>query len=433
MQLKKANPSLDGKPSPAPSMLAADVKKTPPTEIAQGIKKDDPKISLPPLISNDKPAAQLPKISWFKKTFGKLYMKVILGAVICLLAIIIIGLVTVCIGLTRYNWQNSFSRKIADIVNLPVMIRESHIIPISNFINDVSTLKYFYNAQETQNPGAVTQPTDSYIKKSVLSRMIREDFLSAKAKEFKLTVTQADIDSEYASIVAQAGDEQTVKTTLTQMYNWTPEQFKQKVLEPYLIKAKVQEYVGTSDTINADALKRAQDVLAKLNAGAKFEDLAKQYSEDTTASNGGDLGFFSAGQMVKPFEDATFALEVGKTSGIVKTQYGFHIIKLLEKTEATTDKPAQYHAAHILIKSMDIDTWTDGELAKEGVTVLLAGYKWQKDCALILGKSDTCTNNELTNQASSAAPTDTNSNTNSATNTNASVNTNTASNTNTGG
>jgi len=85
------------------------------------------------------------------------------------------------------------------------------------------------------------------------------------------------------------------------------------------------------------AAKRAeiQSILDQLNNGADFAEMAKQYSEDSSASNGGDLGSFGLGQMVKPFEDACLALQPGEISGIVETEYGFHIIKLTSRTDAS--------------------------------------------------------------------------------------------------
>ncbi len=74
----------------------------------------------------------------------------------------------------------------------------------------------------------------------------------------------------------------------------------------------------------------AKEVLEKLGKGESFAKLAEQYSIDGSRKRGGDLGFFSRGQMVKPFEEAAFKLNKGEVSGIVKTQFGYHIIKRLE-------------------------------------------------------------------------------------------------------
>jgi peptidyl-prolyl cis-trans isomerase C len=81
--------------------------------------------------------------------------------------------------------------------------------------------------------------------------------------------------------------------------------------------------------------KESKDILAKLKKGADFTQLAKDYSIDPSAKqNNGDLGSFGRGQMVKPFENAAFALDVGEyTEEAVETQYGFHIIKVTEKTQ----------------------------------------------------------------------------------------------------
>jgi parvulin-like peptidyl-prolyl isomerase len=74
------------------------------------------------------------------------------------------------------------------------------------------------------------------------------------------------------------------------------------------------------------ALKSAQEILARAKAGEDFGELANTYSDDGGGQGGGDLGFFRKGQMVRPFEEAAFALRPGQISDIVETQFGYHII-----------------------------------------------------------------------------------------------------------
>jgi len=82
--------------------------------------------------------------------------------------------------------------------------------------------------------------------------------------------------------------------------------------------------------ILVEKLSLAQEIKTKIANGESFANLAKQHSIDSSKKRGGDLGFFGRGTMVREFEKAAFALEKGQVSDIVKTQFGYHIIKRLD-------------------------------------------------------------------------------------------------------
>jgi peptidyl-prolyl cis-trans isomerase D len=94
--------------------------------------------------------------------------------------------------------------------------------------------------------------------------------------------------------------------------------------------------VGMTDAEAAEVKKKAEDVLNKAKHGGNFGDLAKQYSEDSTKDKGGDLGWIVRGQTVPEFENAAFSLPKGSISDLVKTQYGFHIIQVIDRETART-------------------------------------------------------------------------------------------------
>jgi peptidyl-prolyl cis-trans isomerase SurA len=86
-----------------------------------------------------------------------------------------------------------------------------------------------------------------------------------------------------------------------------------------------------SEETDQAQLKAIRDIQNRLSAGGNFATVAMVESQCPSAEQGGNLGFFSRGMMVKPFEDAAFALRIGEISDVVRTQYGYHLIKMEEK------------------------------------------------------------------------------------------------------
>jgi len=82
--------------------------------------------------------------------------------------------------------------------------------------------------------------------------------------------------------------------------------------------------------ILVSSINKAQELLDKINQGVPFADLAKKHSSCPSGKNGGDLGFFGRGQMVREFEEAAFSTPKGQTTGPIKTQFGYHLIKVTD-------------------------------------------------------------------------------------------------------
>ena len=110
------------------------------------------------------------------------------------------------------------------------------------------------------------------------------------------------------------------------------------------------------DAVKAAARLKLEGLRKQIIEGADFAELAKANSDCPSAQKGGDLGEFSRGNMVKPFEDAAFSQEVGKVGDIVETEFGFHLIKVTAKSPAVAAKgdqpakPESVTASHILVK-----------------------------------------------------------------------------------
>lgn len=118
------------------------------------------------------------------------------------------------------------------------------------------------------------------------------------------------------------------------------------------VKAYMQQH---PEMTQEQAKAKAQEILQRVRSGEDFAALAKQYSADPASKEqGGELGWFGRGAMVKQFEDAAFALQPGQTSDVVETNYGFHIIQVEErgtKPGANGQPEEQVRARHILISA----------------------------------------------------------------------------------
>ncbi len=127
----------------------------------------------------------------------------------------------------------------------------------------------------------------------------------------------------------QYQDEMTVEEPeITAFYNDNMDMFTQ---EEQVKASHILIRPAGNNGSKEDAKKRAEEVYRKVQQGEDFATLAKEYSEDPgSAAKGGDLGFFPRGRMVGPFEDAAFGLKVGEVSEPVKTQFGYHIIKVTD-------------------------------------------------------------------------------------------------------
>jgi peptidyl-prolyl cis-trans isomerase D len=141
----------------------------------------------------------------------------------------------------------------------------------------------------------------------------------------KIRYLLIDIDGMRAKIVVPAVDVERSYNNSIEQYT-TPEQVRASHI---LLKTE-----GKDD---AAVKAQASDVLKQAKAGADFAELAKKYSEDVdSAKNGGDLDYFAKGKMVPEFDQVAFGMQPGQISDLVKTQYGYHIIKVVDKKTATT-------------------------------------------------------------------------------------------------
>ena len=226
-----------------------------------------------------------------------------------------------------------------------------------------------------QRGGAVPAARRDEIYRRLLEQLVGRELLRQEAAARKVTVADADVDKRMAEIQQQFPSDDVFKQMLAtqqitlekfrtdqrsdlaiaklltdalkdkvapsseqvaEFYKRNPERFKQgeRVRASHILIAVPQ---GADGITKDKAREKAEGLLKQIKAGGDFAALAKENSADPgSAVQGGDLGYFQPGQMVGPFNDVAFKLPPGTVSDLVETQFGFHIIKVVDKQAGRT-------------------------------------------------------------------------------------------------
>jgi peptidyl-prolyl cis-trans isomerase D len=197
--------------------------------------------------------------------------------------------------------------------------------------------EFVYRNQKVKLDYAYIKPEDLQSKITVDDAEVKAAYEKNKAKyqvPEKRVVRYAILDVNQIRQSMQVSDDQLKAQYIRDIHQY-------EVPNRVHVEHILLMTVGKPDAEVEEIKKKAQDILSQAKKGANFEELAKKYSEDPgTKDKGGDLGWIVQGQTVPEFEKAAFSLPKGSISDLIKTQYGFHIIKIIDK-EAAHTKPLE--------------------------------------------------------------------------------------------
>jgi foldase protein PrsA len=190
---------------------------------------------------------------------------------------------------------------------------------------------------DTTDEGKQTIAT---MRDELLDQMIDQEIINQAAAKEGLSVTAAEIDTQIAETVVQAGGQGILDAWYTSS-GFTKEEYRQAVREQLTGDKLFQKVVAavptTAEQVHARHIMvatkaEADAVVTRLKSGEDFAKVAQEASLDEgSKTDGGDLGFFPRGLMIPEFENVAFALEPGKFSDPVETSYGFHVIMVVER------------------------------------------------------------------------------------------------------
>ncbi|MBW2106224.1 MAG: SurA N-terminal domain-containing protein [Deltaproteobacteria bacterium] len=252
---------------------------------------------------------------------------------------------------------------------------------IQNFIKcffpttDMEIMNYYSYQKEKVNISFVSFNPRDFKGKTEVKQDEKEAYFKAHKEKYripeKIKIAYLVLDpSDFLDKVSITEKE------ISDYYELNQERFK----NPKKIKARhilLKVSPDASESENKETKERALSLLKRLKNGEDFAALAKKYSQGPTASRGGDLGYFTRGKMVKPFEKLAFSLKKGEIGGPVKTRFGWHIIRVDDIKEATVKTFSEVRNQIVTIIKNDISK----EMAHERALTLMDQMPYDIDLA----------------------------------------------------
>jgi len=218
--------------------------------------------------------------------------------------------------------------------------------------------------------------------------MIEDKMIESLAKGKGISISNKMVDDNVDRKLDEYGNEEEISNSLDKLYDWSLDDFKNKIVKPSLYKDELENWLEENDGKDkkSSSEKKAIEALEKLKNGTEFDSLAKQISEGGTSDSGGRLGWFKENQISTEIKNEVITLENGEISDILESGLGYHIVKLNETKEIEGEKG--YNISQIFFPKMSFANWLNDQIKKTDIFVLLRDYDFNKETGMVEFKDE---------------------------------------------
>ncbi|OQB05925.1 MAG: Foldase protein PrsA 1 precursor [bacterium ADurb.Bin212] len=285
------------------------------------------------------------------------------------IVIILIFLVEFSFALSIYAFKSTdnITKSVAKAIPYPAVFAASGVSTVNDFWAEKEYIEHFYNSTKQ------TDYSEEDLVKQILKQEAENVIIKKEAITYKKSVSKEEIEESMAQIYEGNGGEEEVEKALQDLYGLSVDEFK-NLVEIQLLRDKINKEViarvvarhilirveeGASEEVVNEAKTRITGYLTEIKNGLSFDEAANKYSEDVGSNqNGGLLESFARGDMVEEFEKVAFSSAIGDISEPFQTSFGWHILKVEEKTGYVEES---------------FDNWIDELMAKNMVIYLFKG------------------------------------------------------------
>lgn len=212
----------------------------------------------------------------------------------------------------------------------------------------------------------------------ILEQLIYREIIKEKAVAYKIKITKEEKTNAYKLFLRQFASKKDASEQIKEKYNINLSDYRYFVIDWGLLVDALEANIAKDENINSELLEKINLISEKIKNGEDFAQLAKEYSQDDMAQNGGDLGWFQRGKMIGEVEEVLFKLEKNEIySEAIKTLFGYHFVKLIDfkKGEIYPETDSDIRASQILIRKPSAISVAQDMLKDSSINIKLKKLK----------------------------------------------------------
>lgn len=327
------------------------------------------------------------KIKLFKRN-GEKILRVPLSSIVYAILILFVG-ISMIGAILAYGTDTQaggrISAGISRVIPFPAaIVNWKRIVYLDDLQNNLNSVAQFYQTQDFAKEGMrvdfsteIGQKRLEIKKREILDKMVEDEIVLILAKDRNITISEKDVDKAVTQKLKEFGTENDVKIDLLKSYGWTMDDFKKRVVLPSmytdeLSKAFLSEVQNSSKA--KDKIQKAQDELKK---GTDFSEVAKKFSEGSTAAKGGELGWVRRAQVIPELADVLFLETKTDKNVIVETPIGFHIAQVENRKKEDGEDVLQIR--QIFVAKNTFADWLDEQKKKMKIWIPMKEFVWNQN------------------------------------------------------
>lgn len=343
------------------------------------------------------------KINYFmenKDKKNKISLKVIVySGVIILIAI----MVSLLFGAYYfYDEKEGVRGRILGKFSYPaIVIDKTNFISLSEINRNTDSLKRFYENQDFSKAGIridfSTEDGKKRLKikeKDVINKIVENKAIEILANKKNINITQKQAEENILDKLKEYGNNKNeVESELQRLYGWDLDDFKTEIVLPDMYREKLEELVDAEINKNSEAKNDMEKAKKELDEKKDFSEVARVYSQGSTAKDGGELGWITKQQLVPEVAKVAFDNYDNSKNEIIESSLGYHIIRVEEmKKEDGVD---MLRMKQIFTRKKTFAEWLAEQMKELDVVVFMRDYQWNSEDLMVEFKNDKMRKDEL--------------------------------------